>query len=264
MWSKIVLVLRIVAVVWAIVLAVALFLASQGKIELSPDLEAAGWVISIIIIGVDNAGTIARRKANSDRNRLRTDIDQAVLPMLTQMSETGSVRFEHLGASVYVCKKRWWWPSDKPKEIRRIRRVRPSNFPTRTGVRWTTKSGQVGASHSGSIVVYTDWHAAGLEWRKHRSRLDPRTAFDELDESVRGSHSYEEFTAAAGRYSEIIAIPLFDPSRDSTVIGVLTIDRAFIAESTDYKPFLDTQVAERIYAGPQELVASILNPAASS
>ena len=262
-WSSVVFWLRIGAVLWAVVVAVALILLAHKQLTLSPGLEATAWIVSAIIIGVDNLGTLFRRKANRDLHRFRADIDEAILPMLTQMAETRQVRFEQLGGSVYRPKRQRWF-SQKPKVMERLRRVRPSNYPRRNGVTWTASTGQVGASFTVGAPVYQDWHAAGMEWQKHRLRSDADKAFAELDEAIRGKHSYEEFVAAAGRYSEVIAIPLLNPLNDSEVIGVLTIDRAFEEDNLQYAPFLNTQAAERIYAGPQELLASILKPAGSS
>lgn len=260
MWSKAVLVARIVAVAWAVLVGIALALSAVGMIEVDPELETTGWIISIAIIGVDNLGTMVKRKVNHDNRRFHSDIDEAVLPMLTQLAETEKVRFEHLGGSVYRLKPRRWF-SRTPRELHRVRRIRPSNYPTRNGAHWTTATGQVGEAFRVGEMVYMDWHDAGMEWRNYRPRID---AFEELDLEVRGDHSYAEFTAAANRYSEIVAIPLFSPRDDSKVVGVLTIDRLFQPDGTEYTPFLNTQVAQRIYAGPQELIASILKPTGTS
>lgn len=237
-WGVIVLVCRIVAATWAGLVALALVLQTGGFIApLSSSLESTTWVLTLLIIGVDNIGTLFTRSYWKRRYKREADIEQSLMTMLIQMANSSSIRFEDLGASVYTPKRRLPLKMASTEiTFRRIKRFRPAGFPQQSGVTWTSGKGLVGACWQDQKKQYANLH--GLASRYSADFKDD-AAFEKIRPQTRQGMNRHEFARIHGKYSEILAIPIWHSEKDQKMLGVLTIDRALKAEDDDFKAALE-------------------------
>lgn len=64
--------------------------------------------------------------------------------------------------------------------------------------------------------------------------------FEKLAPATRQGFSYTEFFSIVGKYSEIIAEPVWHRGKERSVVAVLSVDRSYIAEDANFKTHLNT------------------------
>lgn len=130
-WSRTVLVLRFVAIGWAAVVGVWSGLVFYEIIEPRPSLEPWGWIASILLIGIENAGTLIVRRARSINGEKSDRIESTLKTALLQIAQARVASYQDLGASVFV--PTWWSRvlrhSGKQMRLKRIARFRPAATP---------------------------------------------------------------------------------------------------------------------------------------
>ena len=236
MWGKIVFGLRIAAASWVGLVALVAALQAVGLVPQLPKVEPFAWVFSLIIIGIDNAGTIVSRKYHASKKRRDSEIEKVVMSLLIGCVDgKPSLRFEHLGASVYV--RAWRQPRTGPTRLKRIKRFRPAGLPQQSGIRWTSLTGAVGECWRTKRVVTKDWQKVA---ERYADTAIDDAAFQRISADTRAGFTREEFVAIVGSYSEVVAVPIWHPGKESTMLGVLTVDRAFRGQDATFRPTLAT------------------------
>jgi hypothetical protein len=257
-WSRLVKWLRISAAVWAGGVPVVLVLQAIKVVPALPKLETAAWIISLVIIGVDNVGTLFSRSRNARRRTRDDEIGKALMSLLIDLARNSTVRFEELGASIHVVSRRdrIRGRSANPARLVRIERFRPSGYPSESGVHWTPAKGAVGEAWTKRKAIYRNWSAVGKKWdgvdiSEERWAKIPKDTKDGFD---RG-----DFMAIVGKYSEVLAEPIWHPD-GGRLVGILSIDRAFSAVEVSFKPELDAQGTRQIATATASVVGNILIP----
>ncbi|GAA4351191.1 hypothetical protein [Microbacterium rhizosphaerae] len=255
MWSVVSLVLRIGAVAWAALVGLGAALIAAGLINPLPKFEGTVWVISLIILGVDNVGTLIVRGSRRRRGRRMDRLEDALMVALLQIvRETPQLHLEDLGANAYVVSGR------DSKRLHRVARLRPGRYPQESGVAWGSGKGMVGACLDQKKRVYRNWYAVAKKYGN--TDISPE-AFEKIPVNTRCGFTYEEFVSIVGKYSEVLAEPIWDLRNDGRILGVLTVDRAYRSGESEYTPLLDKRATHESAGLAASVVSRIVRPKAS-
>lgn len=259
MWSKCVFWLRLLAAVFAGVSAVASVYDFYATEKLPSWIWPWTWGIAMGIVMFDNVGTLISRKISSARSRRRQGIEKTLMGMIIRVSKEQSIPFDEIGASVYVP-----YPWDvlrgrKHEDVRlkRIIRYRPAGYPQQSGVNWASGKGMVGQCWESRSPRYMNTHKVA---QTHGGSTLTDAQLARLSKSTQCGFSVADFNAISGKYSEIHAEPLWHGRKERAMIGVLSIDRAYIAEDDKFTPKLNKKQTREVAAAVASLVSDILKP----
>jgi len=246
MWNFIVVAGRIVIAVAAIAAVFVSILQTQGVLPKNDLLTASVTFVSLIVIALDNLVTLIRRGARDKRVKRELEISNALMALLLNVGKQNSLRFEQLGACVYVAKKPIW---TRTTELVRISRFRPSGYPQQSGVTWRPKKGVVGQAWGDRKTTYKNWHAVA---ERYSNAEITDESFKKIGLAARSGFTKADFVSIVGKYSEILAEPIWDTRVKKKCIGIVAIDRQYEAgvavegeplNHADTRSFLSTTAA---------------------
>ncbi|KAM9866739.1 hypothetical protein ACIFOC_00431 [Leucobacter aridicollis] len=256
-WARIVLVLRIATLVFAGLVTLGLFLSAQKIIEINSGWEKWVWGTTLVVIVVDNVGTLFTRRHFRIKHQREKDIENTLMSTLLAISRTKRVRFEELGMSVYVPRRfnwKFWQSRSRPRMLKRIHRFRPSGFPQQSGIAWTELTGAVGECWRDRKLVY--WDGVAIARRHSPEALSEMTqqAYESISTETKQGFSLEQFKSITGKYSEVAATPIWDNRLERKLIGILTIDRAYV-NGHDYtkRALTNTAIRENLQIASKQL-----------
>ncbi|TFC94040.1 hypothetical protein E3T28_15910 [Cryobacterium sinapicolor] len=227
MWGKVTFWLRLGAVVFVALVGIGAFMRQAGYVSFHPVFESWVWGVGLVVLAVDNAGTLAVRGVHAQRLKREKDIESALMSMLIILAKSKKLRFEELGASVYVPKRRRDWSNGKAhRHLKRIHRFRPAGFPPKSGIAWHSGAGTVGDCWRDKKTTYWDGTAIARSYPSEKLANLTDESFNKISTRTRQGFSLEQFRNVTGKYCEIIASPIWDESKDRTLLAVLTVDRA--------------------------------------
>ncbi|WP_168626987.1 hypothetical protein [Cryobacterium sp. BB307] len=229
--------MRIGALLWVTVVGVTAALQANGLVPNLPRLEPFAWAFSLVVIGVDNAGSLVVRRWEDNRAILSRKIETALMALLIGLVKgKKELRFEELGANVYTVSwlDKTLQRSDEARRLKRIKRFRPG-YPQQSGIRWTPRTGTVGQCWSERREVH--WTGHNLA-KRHAGTSFSEEEFLNIRKDTRQGFTREEFQSIVGKYSEILAVPIWHPQKDGKMLGVLTIDRAYKQSDDVFVPML--------------------------
>lgn len=257
MWGKISFWLRWAAAAWAGGVAVVAILQQEQILPKTENFEPWVWAISLGVIGLDNIGTLAVRAVRRRKQDRKSRIRAALMGQFIFMANSRQVRFEELGGSVFVPGRLNWLRKrmGRTERLRRIERFRPSESPQKSGIAWTEATGTVGVAFRMQRGAYKNTHSiakkyAGVE-------LEP-AQFERVSLAARDGFDMQQFNAIAGKYSEILAEPIWHLGKERKLLGVVTVDRAFDAEQDTFTPELDGNGFAKNLSTTAILIARIL------
>ncbi|MFF7684132.1 hypothetical protein ACFZA2_15395 [Microbacterium sp. NPDC007973] len=258
LWSRLVLVMRFVAIGWAAVVGVWSGLVYYELIDPKPSLEPWGWIASIVLIGVENAGTLIVRRFRSRSTDQNARIESTLKTALLQVTQSREVTYQDLGASVFVPTlwSRVRRHSGAQVRLKRISRFRPAGYPQQSGVSWTGAKGVIGTALRSKTHSYTDFSPI---IRRYGVDPIPLPVFNSLPGRFKLGLDLDEFNSAIGKYSEIVAIPIWQDGKDRGLIGVLSIDRAYEADESENR-VLNRRATRETAATAAASIGSILKP----
>lgn len=257
MWPRVVFWLRLGAVAWVTLVGVVAALQASGTVPRLPKLEPWAWAFSLVILGIDNAGTLISRGVHKIARERNAELEKALMSLLIDVARSGGVRFEDLGASVFQPSRLDRLVRREPHQLVRTVRFRPSDYPLQSGIDWAPSKGAVGAAWSGRKEVYKNWRNIAERWGGVDDMSDDQ--FKRISASSRMNFSKKEFLAIAGKYSEVLVLPIWHRKKNR-MIGVLSIDRAFKAEDATFTPELEKKGTREVAAATASLVGRILHP----
>ncbi|WP_309617703.1 hypothetical protein [Salinibacterium sp.] len=216
--------------------------------------------MSLAIIAVDNVGTLISRRIHTRRSERGRQLERAAMSLAILVARSwADVRFEHLGVSVFV-ETRWSKIrrlSGSEVRLRRVSRFRPAEFPQQSGISWSGEKGAVGECWRTKKHSYVNWQAVAKKW----GDLDlTEEDFEKIAIKTRAGFSRTDFSAIAGKYSEVHAEPIWHGKKERELLGVLSIDRVFSAEDDPFISRLDSQGTREAAAGAASAAAAILRP----
>ncbi|AZS48170.1 hypothetical protein CVS53_02886 [Microbacterium oxydans] len=252
---------RIVAVVWAGLVGLLEGLIYYEVIVPHEKLQPTVWIISIALIGVGSLGELIGDAVENRYAVKKARYDKAIMSMLIELCRDGSLRFEDLGGSIYKPAK-WWRRSvkyddkSKSRRLKRVHRFRPAEFPPPSGITWTARTGVVGECWDKHRPSYRDWYAVA---RKYPEPLTERE-YARVSKETKNGFSLDEFNAIVRKYSELFAVPIYDPSNDEKQLGVLSVDRVYDDEQSSFTPVLGKDAKQRLVFAASATIGSILRP----
>jgi hypothetical protein len=253
--------MRIGAVLWVAAVGIVAALQASGLVPDLPKLEPWAWAVSLVVLGVDNAGTLVLRAQQSHRRGQNQQIEKALQSLLIEVAKGGKVRFEELGASVYRPSRRDRFnrKDQDPDLILRVVRYRPAGYPQQSGVTWTPSKGIVGRAWSSRREAYIDWRPIVARYAGVADMTDEQF-LKKIPEKTRLGFTRTEFVAIVDKYSEILAVPIWHGRKDNKLVGVLSIDRAYKADDATFNPQLNAKGTREVAVATGSVVARILFP----
>lgn len=235
-WGRFVFGARIAAVVWVAFVGAVVAAAHFGFLAEDSRLEPSVWVISLILLGLENVGTLVSRAIHRRVRNRNADIEKALMALLIQVSQRQpALRFETLGANVFK--------AHKDGTLERIVRFRPAG-PQQTAVEWTDGKGAIGECLRGKRAAYTDWHAIAM---RYREPVD-EARWQRMPVKTKQGFTREEFNAILHKYSEVRTEPIWNSSTGSKLIGILTLDRSFSRDDSFVARLDEKLVRENVQA----------------
>lgn len=259
MWARSVFWLRLAAVVWVALVVIGSSLQSTGAIPSLPKLEPWVWAFSLVLLAVDNAGTLISRGVHRRWRGRTAEIESALLTMHVQVSKHG-IPFEQLGSGIFVVspRDRFFRRSDQPLRLSRHLRYRPSNYPQQSGVAWAPGKGAVGVCWEARKPVHRNWHNLAKKWRHVDTIADD--TWTRIKEETKMGFSKSEFLSIVDKYSEILAVPIWHPEKDNKLIGIMSIDRTYLESNDAFLPVLGSKETREDVVTTSSLVSRILKP----
>lgn len=262
-WDGLVRVLRIFAGAWVALIAIVAALQANGLVPELPKLEPYAWVISLVIIGVDSIGSLFANKVRKSRMSQKDRVERAMMGLVLNLSMQRVVRFEELSASVFVptrlsrLKQKVLRKTSVDIDLVRFKQFRPGGFPAQSGVRFTSSKGVVGECWRTKKNVHKDLEGLAARWASVELTED---AFQKIKASSRQGFTLEEFQVVVGKYTEIAAEPIWHPSKDGKLVGILTLDRPRAETTEQFRPKLGAEETQQQLVAIAKLVGDILHP----
>ncbi|WP_144833032.1 hypothetical protein [Microbacterium sp. BH-3-3-3] len=262
-WKRVVFWARVAAIVWVALVGLNEVLTFYKVYEPSPNLQPTIWLVSVLLLGVGSLGNLIGDAVRDRFAVKRGKLDSAMMSMIIELCADGSLRFDDLGGSVY---KPAWLPrfvrdssGEKVQRLKRVHRFRPSASSPPSGISWTARTGAVGECWSLRRPVYKDWHAVASRYK------EPLTAteFARVSKATRNGFSLDQFNVIASKYSELLAVPVYDPQNDAKLIGVVSVDRLFDPDVA-YTKTLDASPKKRLVFAASAAIGIILKPQAKT
>ena len=259
MWPVISLILRWLIIAYAAVVGIGVALASLHLIEPLPKLEASVWIISLVVLGIENAGTIVVRAFRSRRAKRTVELETAIQAALLQIVGHSAVHLEEIGGNVYMASRWDRWrqkPHDKVR-LKRIARLRPGGYPQESGVAWAAGKGVVGECWSKKKRIHKPWHAVAARYAD--AELD-EASFAKIPAATRYGFTFQEFVSIVDKYAEVLAEPIWDSRKKGTMLGVISIDRAYRSQPAPYISELNAGATHESAGYAARVVSRILKP----
>lgn len=227
MWSKIVLVGRIIAVAWALWVGIMEVLTYYQIVTVQLNFQPIVWLVSLVVMGIGSLGGIIGDHLAESKTKKGRKYEAALMGLLINLSGASDIRFQHLGGSVYTQAPRWQQFLHRRSHpdttlLHRIHRFRPADYPPPSAIRWTSRTGAVGECWTAHRTIHKSLYEVA---EQSQGGLTPKQ-FDVLESGSQGGFTVGEFNIIAPKYSEVLATPLLD--KQDRQIGVLSIDRSYV------------------------------------
>lgn len=260
MWAAITLTVRIVIIAYTAIVGLGAAAHALGLVTPLPQLEKWVWFVSLIVLGVENIATLVVRHFRTKRGKRSAALEDALASALIQIvRENPALHLEELGANVYMYSRwdRWRRVDHEETRLNRVARLRPGRYPQQSGVAWIAGKGAVGVCWTMKKRIHRDWHALAEKYGS--VELDQAT-FDAIPEVTRCGFTLTEFQAIVGKYSEVLAEPIWDPRKTGVIMGVITIDRAYRQTNEVFMAQLDKRATHGSAGIAAGVVSRILKP----
>lgn len=260
MWPAIALSARVAIIAYTAIVGLGAALKAVGVVTPVAALETWVWLVSLIVLGVENVVTLVVRRVRTQRGQKIAKLEDTLVSALIQIVQSGNaLHLEEIGANVYVASRidRLLRRPHEQTRLRRVARIRPGRYPQQSGVDWASGKGAVGECWKAKKRSYKNWHAIAEKYA--HMELD-EASFLKIPASTRCGFTRAEFMAICDKYSEIIAEPIWDPRKTGRILGVITIDRAYHEVADTYMPKLEKRATHETAAVAAGVVSRILKP----
>lgn len=171
-------------------------------------------VLSSVTAALGDYRRKRRAAVDQDADRALTAALWAIVDLLEASGRR--IDYRDLSLSVYRLRTRML----RPPELRRVHMLRARNRPEASGIRWSPGVGAIGTCVRTGRLVAQDFAALS-------DSPDLRTAADwlMLPDEIRLGLSWEQFSAARGKYGTVVAAAVTeDRPEGSAIIGCIALD----------------------------------------
>lgn len=228
LWTRLVFVARLLVAIATFLAGSALALSKLGIIPENDDFEIWALIVGLVVIFVDTVGTMISRHFARRRQLMLQDVHTTCLAMLRTVADATGLKLEMIGVSVFIPRRQVRFRRrlafvHSPTELWRLKRLRISDYPQQSGVRWTSGKGAVGEAWKENRIVHREWAPIAKRWADVEIT---EAAFRKMSAATRQGFTLAEFRAIVDKYAEVLALPIW---RDGTrkTLGVLAIDFPF-------------------------------------
>lgn len=221
----------------------------EGKVWTTPP----AWILPgvVFVVGAaalrDSVVSAIAKFTAPGRHERATNMRMALVAAMAEIAEHRGVSMTDLGANVFVVNKGPRWLPPKLRErwgwsrphLERILRIRLTDNPQPSDVRWFKGKGTIGRCWALDKVQYMYWLPIA---EKHGEGDLSDTAFKKLSATTRMEMTKQEFCSIAGKYAEILAVPLKES--DGQCVGVVSVDLARKNRRMDQGRALNTNDVE--------------------
>ncbi|KRD07782.1 hypothetical protein ASE48_10115 [Mycobacterium sp. Root265] len=175
----------------------------------------------------DNVRLIKFKYDARERNAARARLYRPMFSALVALSDIREgIHVFDLGVSVFKISRVWFlWCGVIPwseKRLVRIVRLRLSDSPNESNVRWTKGKGAIGVCWQSNVAVHHDRRADAATWGKN-GQYPSEAQFADLQDDQKRGMNREEFIQTIDKYGEILAVPMVTPHKGEQ-LGVLSVD----------------------------------------
>lgn len=260
-WMRFVTWARAGAALYAALITLGVALQSLKILPDLPKLEPFVWVVSLAIIAVDNIGTLISRRIHSRWTQRTEKLEKASIGLGVALARHHkAVRFEEIGVTVYVETRRSRmhrrFGGSSPAVLKRLSRHRPTGHPQQSGIAWTEGKGVVGTCWAEQKTTYRNLHKVAKQYAE--APVADEAAYLKISAATRQGLDRFEFAKVIGKYSEVLAEPIWDHRRERRLMGVLTVDRVFIDGKDPFMPQLGTPETRQQAAAAASTMSRIL------
>lgn len=193
--------------------------AGEFKITMPERLEATSIIVSVVLLGVASGLELIDSSRDKKARASYYEVERLLLAMLHEISIASNIPLGELGSSAFRCSRLPSW--GQPQRLVRAVRYRVAQNTSQSGVEWTVDKGVVGQAWRTRRAAHKD--LTGLAGRYQADMTD--AAINSIRKGTRDGFSNVEFRALVGKYAEVSATPVWHPTKDGVLVGVLTIDR---------------------------------------
>lgn len=151
-------------------------------------------------------------------------LEKTVKAALISVSRATNTNVITLGGSVFAVRRGGF---RRRKLLYRLVRSRLSDSPQESVVKWTAGKGAIGDAWEQKKTIHREWIGVA---RKYGTAEITRESFDRIPAKTRDGFSFEDFRIIAGKYAEILAVPILAKSK---CVGVLAIDIPFAGQESE-------------------------------
>ncbi|MCS6530496.1 hypothetical protein [Curtobacterium flaccumfaciens] len=218
MWRKVRVGLRIAAIVLGAALAVEQAAVLSDFVKQHPTLDVTVIFAAAGLVVVDNVVAIGAASRNRRLQEQTRQIEKAVVSALVTISRVTGVDLAALGGSVFVPRG-----IGRRRRLHRIVRSRMLDEPQQSSVRWEMGKGVIGRVWGEKRQIHKSIIDIG---KKYGDVEIPEAVFSKMSKETRMGFDRVEFQGIAGKYAEILGIPVFSggDSASGEVIAVLAFD----------------------------------------
>lgn len=160
-------------------------------------------------------------------------------------------RLQDLGANVFIAGRRRLW---RQPRLRRLERIRLTDYPQPSSVHFSQGKGVVGLCWRNARPEHVDWSPIARRWGSSDLSGDEWAKIPEEDKY---GFTRDEFVAMAGKYAEILAVPVTEP--DGTLLGCLAVDRVYDPTQDDATVLNDHGVIRAVTVAASSIADVIAN-----
>lgn len=163
------------------------------------------------------AGDFLRKRAETAEQDAELALIAALWSIVDLLEASQvDIDFRDLGLGVYRLQQRRW----RDPVLRRVHLVRARNRPAASGISWRPGLGVIGRCVQTGQVEFQDFSLLS-----DNAELQAADDWAELPSDVTLGLSWDQFTAARGKYGTIVAAPITaSGTTGSTVVGCVALD----------------------------------------
>jgi hypothetical protein len=225
-------------------------------LEVIPDKpwwEAGVLFFVGIVVFIQSIHSIVQNARKPSVEARQSRVHKAALATVRGIAGVTGLDPLALGVSVYVpeTKRRWF---RKVTRLKRIERLRINDHPQKTDVTWVPHKGAVGEAWARKAVQHKDWTSIA---KKYGDKELTDAGWNRVAKATASGFTRDEFTAIAGKYAEILALPIWNDT-NTKVLGVLAIDIPMSVVDEKIGTCLNTDASKEIAANSTDTLSKIL------